>query len=762
MAHFTTQRGENEDYGNEAQTPRSEAQYSRASSLPSAAPEFYEEEPVTLSRVQEVMAIEHGLRQACRTLPITTASWVFFTLCIFYHGEVQGSFDAANTVRQSMLSINVPAVNDTRTLRELRIGTITERYDIMQWLHAGLVPAVTVPGLKHGQVRRTQQMLGKVRVSQIRSVAADCGMNPDLMGFYAGDCHPKGNGVAQAFGATTKLDYRAAFDPFTIGNKQNEFVAWLDIGRSMATLDEQFLAYDVFNWLDDNSQSVKVEAIFLNAELNAYSKLTIDFNLHRGGWIQQSIDVQPLRGDVHYHWAVIWLDCMWITIMIFLVCQAFLQMLDEIKMGMFWWWLTDIFVMFDVLSVIIALCISLMYYFLSEEVFKFTQRVANLGDMPSQHIIEATASTKTNTRLYNWEYEKDVQAILDHFEGVNYLTEWFRLLALGYNMIIVARFYRGFMGQPRIAVILQTIRQVSVFLFHYLIVFCIVMANFTVSGYILFGSHLKHWSTLGKATASAFLMIFGRFDYNEFHRIAPLNAMFWFCSFFFLVCMVITGVTTATILHHYLAVRQRTSQAGESIVKQLWGMLMEACYNRTYDGAQKSVPMEELFKAVNLDVDLKKLRNLSHFNIDRRLRTRHDLHEAEEDPKVDIDFLIGRGMDPVTAERLLERINESGHHIELRSTPAHRMSLFVARQMTMLRYGAEHMRKKCTAKVAWSSKTIDRLDLKQAKTVALAKRLRRAQELPPGWSAHFDGQGRRYLRQEETGLTSWTLPRHLI
>jgi len=390
------------------------------------------------------------------------------------------------------------------------------------------------------------------------------------------------------------------------------------------------------------------------------------------------------------------------------------------------------------------------------------QRVSALGTMPEQNGIEAAVAWKTRYILQNWRYESDVQGIFDDFKAVNTLTEWHRIVALGYSMIIVGRFYRGFTGQPRIAVILQTISQVAVFLLHYLIVFIIVMANFTVSGYVLFGGHIKDWSTLGKATSSACLMLFGRFDYSEFHAVAPISAAMWFTSFFVLVCLIIQGLTTATILHHYLAVRQKTSQAGESIVKQVWQMLMDFCYSRTYDGAQKSIPHEKFFEMVNLDTHPLKLRHLGRFNIDRRLRTRHDLRDAEHDPKVDAKFFIGRGMDPVTAERLVERIAETGHHIENRSSPEQRLSLFIARQMTMLRFGAEHMRKKTIAKVCWASKTVDRVDLKQAKSLALAMRLRRAQQLPPGWTSHLDGQGRRYLRQEETGLTSWTLPRHLI
>merc|ERR1719183_2437062 len=196
--------------------------------------------------------------------------------------------------------------------------------------------------------------------------------------------------------------------------------------------------------------------------------------------------------------------------------------------------------------------------------------------------------------------------------------------------------------------------------------------------------------------------------------------------------------------------------------KQLAAMFSDVCYGRTYDGAQKSLPPDKLFEMVTLETDHLKLRHLSRFNVDRRMRTRHDIHEAELDPKVDVDFLIGRGMDPVTAERLLERIAETGHHIEQRSSPVHRLTLFIARQMSMLRFGAEHMRVKTEGKVRWASKAVDRLDLKHSKCLGLAHRVRRAQTLPPGWSEHKDANGRRYLRQEETGLTSWTLPRHLI
>jgi hypothetical protein len=740
-------------------TPRSIDEYS-IGSLPSAAPEFYDEEPVTLSRVEEVLAIEHGLREACRTLPVTIASWMFFTLMIFFHGQVQGGFACADTIKQSMLSINVPAVNGSTTLRELRIGTLTERYDIIQWIKLGLVPTVTMPGLRHGQLRRTQQLLGKIRVSQQRGVPDKCGMNAALERFHPNDCHPPG-GEPEPFG-TAKLDYYMSFEPYTLGADPNKFVAWLDIGRPMATLEDQFQALLDFDWLDDDTQTVSIMAIFLNPEMNVYSKMVIDFNLHRGGWIQQSISVTAMRGDVYYHWAVVWLDAMWVTILFLLVWQATLHMIEEVKKGLFWYWATDFFVLFDGLSLLIGGGMIVFFWSLSESLQQFVQRVVMLGMMPETNGIESGMVYKTRAILDNWKYEKKVEEMFDNFHEVNYMSEWFRLIAFMYNLVIVARFYRGFTGQPRIAIILQTMTQVSSFMFHYLLVFVVIIMNFAICGYILFGEEIADWSQMGKAVCSAVLMLFGRFDYNGFHSVAPINALLWFSSFFICAVMIFTGLTTATILHHYLGVRLKTGQAGESMLKQFWHMISDLCYARTYDGAQKSLPPDKLFEMITMDTDPLRIRHLGRFNIDRRLRTRHDIHEAELDPKVDAEFLLGRGMDPVTAERLLDRISESGHHIEMRSSPVHRLTLFIARQMSMLRFGAEHMRQKTTSKVEWAAKAVDRVDLKHAKCLGLATRLKRAQTLPPGWTEHRDGDGRRYLRQEETGLTSWTLPRHLI
>jgi len=129
---------------------------------------------------------------------------------------------------------------------------------------------------------------------------------------------------------------------------------------------------------------------------------------------------------------------------------------------------------------------------------------------------------------------------------------------------------------------------------------------------------------------------------------------------------------------------------------------------------------------------------------------------------ITVEFLTLRGCSPADAERLLERAVEWKHSLSVTSSPSHRLMLLVARQMSYITKEVDLMSKRTKTKVENSTKGVDRLDLKHAKCVALAKRIEKSQKLPPGWTAHVDHEGRRYLRQEETGLTSWTLPRHLV
>merc|ERR1719498_910720 len=100
--------------------------------------------------------------------------------------------------------------------------------------------------------------------------------------------------------------------------------------------------------------------------------------LHRGGWIQQKIDVVPIRGDVYYHWAVIWLDAMSLTVMFFLVCQAISHAYDEIRKGLWKWWITDVFVWIDFVTFLGGICVVIFFSEIAAQLSLFVDFAASL------------------------------------------------------------------------------------------------------------------------------------------------------------------------------------------------------------------------------------------------------------------------------------------------------------------------------------------------------------------------------------------------
>merc|ERR550537_841188 len=124
---------------------------------------------------------------------------------------------------------------------------------------------------------------------------------------------------------------------------------------------------------------------------------------------------------------------------------------------------------------------------------------------------------------------------------------------------------------------------------------------------------------------------------------------------------------------------------------------------------------------ISANGDAAYLKRLMSMKQDRRLRTRDDLAKAEKDVKVDVDFLVQRGMDPSSAERLLERCSQWAGNITVTSSATNRLILLVARQMKYIQDEAERMQRKVRSRIDRAAQSADRVDVKHAKCIALAK-----------------------------------------
>jgi hypothetical protein len=514
-------------------------------------------------------------------------------------------------------------------------------------------------------------------------------------------------------------------------------------------------------WLDLSTQQVNVEAAFLNAEAHIYTYMDVELLMHREGYVSKDVKVKPLRGNVYTHWSHIFLDICWGFVMSLLFYEAVERFQKQTQAGLLKFHLKDPYTWLDWLSIIFGLGIGLYFWGLTKSLDTFSEYISGLSEMPEFAVLEAPENRKVQATLDNKEYQDKLNEIFRLFSWLARTQTYHRLCVFWYSLVVVLRFFRGFLGQPRIAVLIQTIMSSVDFFLHYIVIFGVVFFSFAHSGYILFGEQREDWSTAGQSINGLFLILFGQFN-TQFHGDVAITSASWFWLFYFSVQLLLINLLTAAMVHRYLDVRNRLCEPGVGIVKQTMNAVSEFWWKRTYEGSQKSVPAAELLEMLSADTDPIYLEKCGRLQVDRRLRTREDLHKAENDPTVDLDFLLERGCDPYVGMKLLEACATWRYNMSNTSSPSVLLKLLIAKQMSKQKAQVDWLESRLHGRVDAAAKTVDRLDLKHAKCAALARRIRKSQVLPNGWTAHIDKDGRRYLRQEETGLTSWTLPRQLI
>lgn len=364
--------------------------------------------------------------------------------------------------------------------------------------------------------------------------------------------------------------------------------------------------------------------------------------------------------------------------------------------------------------------------------------------------------------MKNRQYQDKITEAIEKHHVLTRAQVSHRLGAFWYSVAIAMRFTRGLSGQPRIAVLIQVVWITLDYLAHFLVVGFVCFFNFALAGYILFGEQLENWSGFGHCIRSLLLVVFGRFDFEDLYEVAPILSNFWFWCVFIFLDLLLLNILTAAALHNYKIVKKRLGEPGTSIASQFKELWTSIRFGGTYEGTQKSIPYDVLLHSLVEDAEYKDLEKVGRMMQDRRIRTRTDLAKEEQDPQVDVEYLLDRGCDVSTAEHLLDQVTRWATAIKMTTEPEHRLAVKVARQMRTTKHDTTNLRERLRPRVNFAAAIVDRSDLKQAKCLSMAKRVKRAQEVPSGWEVHFQDNGRRYLRHTETGLTAWTLPRRMV
>lgn len=713
---------------------------------------------VTLSQLEEFLAVRKGMRMACGTLPLTFGIWLAYVFLVMAVGEAEGPFQTANLIKATVEEAVAQRPHRLWGSQSFRLDEMEDFEDISWWMRSALAPTLDP---QFEAFSSSVKIVGFARVVQTKGPEAACaGLTPNMIKFYPGACYPSAL-PGTILGNLEASDVDDAFQGLG-PDRPVEYEAWIDAGRPIEEVQSRIDNLIRYNWIDRRTQNVQIDAFFVNLQTTVYARMELRIQVYREGLIKSLLRVVPVRSRVVTHWSHIFLNLCFVILLIVQIGSFVQQSYAEYERGLWRLHFWDVWTWLDLLSILVAVVIVFMAIAFVVSTEFFTSMISELGNLPSFSVLAAPDSRKVQSILENRQFRGQCAKLLDAVDNVLSLSMWLRYMTAWYAVCLCLRFYRGFTGQPRTAVILQSVMYMSNLFLHYLVVFLVVCGNFALSGYILFGEQVLEWSTFGGSIITLTQVLLGEFDYAALKNVAPVLAMIWWWSFFLTTTVVLSKVLTAAVLQLFLEVRQALGEPGIGLPRQIWAVMKNLWHQRSYEGSMKSVPDDDLLKMLAEDLDPAHVKKLMQMKTDRRLCTREDLARAEKDVRVDVDFLVKRGMDPASAERLIERTSRWALGISTTTSATNRLMLLVAKQMEYLSREADRIQRKVRHRVDRAAQSADRVDVKHAKCAALAKRLRRAQQIPAGWTAHRDETGRRFLRHEESGLTSWTLPRALV
>jgi len=541
--------------------PRSDDDAATEGSLPA----------VSRQQFKDFLLAERNRARYCGTLPLTICMWIVFLWVTWLHGNIQQVHRLRRCVYQTIHEIRVPQTLPDGTVDSVvSLDSVSSIVEMWSWLSQGLVPVLSGPSQHPGFVCTFNQVVGMVQLRQERQSVGDCKIKGALAEYYRGECRSTSRSSA-AFGlGSDDLAFVAGGKmPGLSRADQGRFFAWLDVLRGQGKPRAEQLAAS--GWCDDVTSVLEVQFTLFNAEVRSFTLVTITFDFERGGLLRKNLSVSPLSTNVYPSWWHVLVDVVWV----FLISMLFFLALQEAAdrkgrrflgrcCGSFW-------MVLDWLSIVSGLALVGFFVFFLQELGNLEQQVGSLGsDLPDPADTTGYQGALTN--------------ILRDLDVLILFKVYHRLGMFWYAMVILLRFFRGFMGQPRMAVIGQTLEAASNDLFHLGLILLVISENFVLGGCVLFGVELDAWASVSQAHRSTLAVLFGQGDLATMFDIAPLRATFWLVMFFVCVVFLMTSMVVAILSDHYSAVKSMPGQVSQSLLLQAHLTAIEWIWRSSYHG----------------------------------------------------------------------------------------------------------------------------------------------------------------------------------
>lgn len=451
--------------------------------------------------------------------------------------------------------------------------------DVWPWLNSTLVPLFFTQTDMYGdqvapddsRVLTYGQLQGAVVLEQTRSTKEACKSLHGLLPVQV-TCHPTsalstdpfGSPLSTLTGINTSVlsspsegfvasqsvrrlsilrDEIAPWLP-AAGDSGQVFRFWLQSTSSYTEVQQRLNYLRLRGWLDDQTSYVSIKALVLNLEISTMPihRVKVDLAFSRGGGIFPSlrferIFLRPLSNFITSSMAVIL--ALFVAADTAVALGLAIKSLRQEELREHLFRSTTLLVWLTVLSGWATLILGLIV-----EVALNKQMIKDLNKLQA-----ATASSRVAAG----------EALAASSDLAFNVSSYHRLLITYMNILLMFRCFVAMGVQPKLAMVLRTLKETSVDVVHFLIIFLATFAAFAVAGVMVFGKRFENFSSFVRAFGMCVQIVTEvQYDWVSLSVEDFWTAVLWVWAFMLLVSLLMLNMLLVIIMDVYAEVSSST------------------------------------------------------------------------------------------------------------------------------------------------------------------------------------------------------------
>jgi len=328
-------------------------------------------------------------------------------------------------------------------------------------------------------------------------------------------------------------------------------------------------------------ERVEVRMLAYNSKLDFYVIYRLFFNVRSSGKLE--VTVRANAFDAHPPWLDLELDLKksFSHVLVLIMDFVFLFMAVGLMVSQVWdifrricshgffrglWKHVSVWNLIDWSSIFMAASMLTTYLycnFLTSGLLSLAEHLPEVDDQRrytrnefESLLVEAGQSWAQYLRSLDAAHE---QAVL-----VARARDDLRWYACVFAATVCLRFFKALRANPRLNIVVQSLKKASVDLAHFLIIFGLIFLGFVLVGHTVFGGQLASFSTIGEALYTTFLLLMG-FAFDEYKEKmlskSGVLGVIWTAVFNLVLVLLLLNIVVAIIFDVYTEVKADAAEA---------------------------------------------------------------------------------------------------------------------------------------------------------------------------------------------------------